>query len=99
TIQLEDGEGRSRDIVTYPGGDRIDWKVLELPEGKKGQLRVKVSYKPARPGMDIAFVVYDEWFEPVGRTKAGNRKNKKRTSGSKTVRVNNARGKYYVQVY
>jgi hypothetical protein len=28
----EDGEGTSRkDVVTYPGGDRVDWKVFEIP--------------------------------------------------------------------
>ena len=49
----EDGEGRSRrDIVTYPGGDRVDWKVFQVPEGKDGILQVKIKYRPARPGMD-----------------------------------------------
>src|SRR5688572_25143628 len=39
-ITIEDNEGRSRkDIVTYPGGDRVDWKVFEIgppqPDDKK----------------------------------------------------------------
>jgi hypothetical protein len=91
TIKLEDGEGRVRDIVTYPGGDRVDWKMVQLPEGEMGRLDIQATFKGARPGMDVAFNVYDEWFDRVGQAKPG--KDKKR------VKIQNARGKYYVEVY
>jgi hypothetical protein len=46
----QDGEGTSRkDVVTYPGGDRVDWKVVEIPgapEAKDG----KDKDKPPAPG-------------------------------------------------
>ncbi len=93
-LELENGEGSARDIVTYPGGDRVDWRVISLPKGQVGTLRLRVKWRPARPGMDIAFNVYDEYFANVAKAKPGNarRRNKKAS-------VRNASGKYYLQVY
>src|ERR1041385_3266385 len=34
-VTLENGEGRATGIVTYPGGDRVDWKLLELPDKQR----------------------------------------------------------------
>ena len=31
-IELDNGEAKVRGIVTYPGGDRIDWRSIELPK-------------------------------------------------------------------
>lgn len=94
-IKLEEGEGRARDIVTYPGGDRVDWKVVELPEGGKGTLYVKLHWQPPRPGLDLAFEVFDQYFTRVERVRpspgTGDR--------SKQVKIKNASGKYYIQVY
>lgn len=94
-IKIEDNEGRSkRDVVTYPGGDRVDWKYFEIPEGPRGKLEVRVKHTPPRPGLDVAFNVYDEYFERVGRAKPKAEKRRKK------VVIENARpGKYYVQVY
>ncbi len=97
-IAYEDGEGRSRrDIVTYPGGDRVDWKTFQIPEGAAGTLRVKLKFKPARPGMDIAFRLYDEYFERLGHAKPAPGSGRV----SKTIKVRNAEAgmRYYVQVY
>ena len=94
-IELENGDGSATDIVTYPGGDRVDWKMIELPEGKKGQLRIRIRFRPARPGMDVAFNVYDEYFAPVKRVKPSNRGGKTR----KGLKIKDARGKYFVQIY
>jgi hypothetical protein len=94
-IKLEGGEGRSsRDVVTYPGGDRVDWKVFEIPEGSSGDLEIRVKHRPPRPGLDVAFDVYDAYFERIGRAKPKANKRSKRVSieGVKS-------GKYYVQVY
>jgi hypothetical protein len=94
-IELEDGEGKSRDIVTYPGGDRVDWKMFELPEGKKGTLRLKLKWRPPRPGGDLAFDVYNEWFERVERVKPTPGKSDR----SKRAKIRNASGKYFVMIY
>lgn len=93
-IELDDdGEGRSkRDVVTYPGGDRVDWKEFEIPS--HGELRIRVKHRPPRPGLDVAFNVYDEYFDRVGRAKS------KPGDRTKKVKIEDARpGKYYVQVY
>ena len=95
-IKLDDDlEGRSRrDVVTYPGGDREDWKFFVIPEGQRGELEVRVKHRPPRPDLDVAFNVYDEFFERVGRAKP------KPGDRTKKVTIEDARaGKYYVQVY
>src|SRR5262249_50932593 len=63
TITLETGEGRSSGIVTYPGGDRIDWKLVELPEKQRGTLDIKLAWNSPRPGLQLAFDVFNEWGE------------------------------------
>lgn len=94
-IELQEGEGRAKGIVTYPGGDRVDWKYFEVPEGKKGVVRVRVKHRPPRPGLDVAFDVYDQYFHRVGRAKPS-----KRGKRSKKVTVKDVEpGKYYIQIY
>jgi hypothetical protein len=96
-IKLEDGEGRSRkDIVTYPGGDRVDWKEFDLPEGKAGTLKVQVRWSPARPNLDVAFDVFDQYLHRIARAKPtpGTGKRMKRV----TIKDASA-GKYFVMVY
>jgi hypothetical protein len=114
-IKIEDNEGRSRkDIITYPGGDRVDWKVFEIgtppADDKKkddkdaappapdvtGTLKVTLRWKPPRPGLDLAFDVYDQYFHRIGRAKP----NKSGAKRSKKVTIKDAgSGKYYVMVY
>jgi hypothetical protein len=94
-IKIENDEGRARDIVTYPGGDRVDWKLVELPEGKKGTLDVQVRWQAPRPGLDLAFEVYDQYFQRVGRAKPSPGSGKR----SKRAKVNGAEGKMYLMVY
>lgn len=93
-IVIEENEGQSRDIVTYPGGDRVDWKFFTIPDGQTGKLKIKVKWKPARSGMDVAFNVYDEFAHRVAEAKPS-----KRPPRSKTVKLSGASGKYYVQIY
>lgn len=94
-IQIEEGEGRARDIVTYPGGDRVDWKVVEMPKDAKGTLYIKLHWQPPRPGLDLAFEVFDQYFTRIERVRpspgTGDR--------SKQVKIKSASGKYYIQVY
>src|ERR1700744_6412327 len=58
-ITLDQNEGKAKGIVTYPGGDRVDWKVLELPEKQKATLDVKLQWTPPRPGLQLAFDVFN----------------------------------------
>lgn len=115
-IKIEDNEGRSRkDIVTYPGGDRIDWKVFEIgaapaeddkkkddkeaappPADLTGTLKITLRWKPPRPGLDLAFDVYDQYFHRIARAKP----NESGSKRSKKVTIKDAgAGKYYVMVY
>src|SRR5262245_34805697 len=68
-VKFENDEGKATGIVTYPGGDRVDWKVVELPEKKIGLLDVKLQWTPPRPGLQLAFDVFDEWNTPIVQSK------------------------------
>jgi hypothetical protein len=102
TLTLENAEGEASGIVTYPGGDRVDWKLIELPEGKVGTLTLELSWRPPRPGLDLAFDVYNEWGRKLGGAKpkkpsAAAKSKKKR--GKKSVTLEDVRGKVYIEVY
>src|SRR5688500_377131 len=62
-------EAETTGVVTYPGGDRVDWKSIALPEGKKGKATIELSWKPPRPGLDLAFDVYDQYGQKIGSVK------------------------------
>ena len=91
-IALEHGEGRARDVVTYPGGDRIDWKVIELPEGKSGRLDLQMTYTTPRPGLRVTFDVFDQWHTPIAAALGGRGR-------TRSARITEARGRYFVRVY
>lgn len=91
-IAFENGEGKVKGVVTYPGGDRIDWRLVEIPEGQKGVLDLQLSYRTPRPGLQVAFDVFDQWNTPV--TQAVGRRGRLRTAS-----IPDARGKYFVRVY
>jgi hypothetical protein len=96
-ITLENGEGKASGIVTYPGGDRVDWKLIELPDKQRGSLDLKLSWTPPRPGLQLAFDVFDEWNQPVVQSA---KTSKKRSKGRiRTATVEAAKGKYFVRVY
>jgi hypothetical protein len=98
TIEFENGEARATGIVTYPGGDRVDWKLIELPEKKSGSLDFKLTWTPPRPGLQLAFDVLDEWNHSVFKSK---RTSKRRAGRTRVKRghISDAKGKYYVRVY
>jgi len=97
TITLENGEGKSSGIVTYPGGDRIDWKLVELPDKQRGTLGVKLAWAAPRPGLQLAFDVFDEYGAPIVQSA---KTSKKRSAARlRTASVDGAHGKYYIRVY
>lgn len=96
-VALDDGEGKATGIVTYPGGDRVDWKMIEIPEGQRGDLDVKLSWNPPRPGLQLAFDVFDQYNTPVATSKRTTRRHS--TRRVKTASVEKAHGKYFVRVY
>jgi hypothetical protein len=94
-LKLENNEGRGKGIVTYPGGDRVDWRSIQLPEGKHGRLEVEIKWTPPRPGLDLAFEVYDEFFERVAQAKPSPGSGRRRKSAD----VKKAEGKMYLMIY
>jgi hypothetical protein len=95
-IQLDNGEGKAKGIVTYPGGDRVDWKFVQLPEKKQGTLQIELKWVPPRPGLQLAFDVFDEWNTQVAQSK---REGKSRKGRQRTATLENAKGKYFIRVY
>jgi hypothetical protein len=96
-VLLENGEGRATGIVTYPGGDRADWKLVELPAKKRGTLDLQLAWAPPRPGLQLAFDVFDEWGQDIVKSE---KTSKKRSKGRiRTAQVEGASGKYFVRVY
>src|SRR6185503_18513672 len=79
TITLENGEGKSSGIVTYPGGDRVDWKLIELPAKQRGKLSLKLAWTPPRPGLQLAFDVFDEWNQPIVQSQKTGKRSAGRT--------------------
>jgi hypothetical protein len=91
-ITLVEGEALVKGVVTYPGGDRVDWKVLELPDGKKGRLDLSMKWATPRPGLQLGFDVFDQWGGTVANAKGS--KGRVREAS-----VTEAKGKYFVRVY
>jgi hypothetical protein len=91
-IKLDNGEGKVKGIVTYPGGDRVDWKYVELDKDQHGQLSFDLRWKPPRPNLRVNFDVYDEWGTQVAH-------GKKSGKYARTATLDGAKGKYFVRVY
>lgn len=96
-MKIENNEARSRGIVTYPGGDRVDWKVIELPKDKVGTLTLRLKWNPPRPGLDLSFDVLNDYNRVLASAKPNKRKKSRRTS--KKLTVENVSGKVYIQIY
>lgn len=93
-VALEEGEAKVRGIVTYPGGDRVDWKMIELPAGERGRLDLQMSWTTPRPGLKVAFDVFDQWNAPVI-----NASSNARAGRSRSASIKGAMGKYFVRIY
>ncbi len=93
-VAIENGEGRTKGIVTYPGGDRVDWRQIVLPEGKHGKLDVTLTWRPPRPGLQVAFDVFDQWNTPIAMPAVH-----KKHGRTRSATIDNAHGTYFVRIY
>lgn len=93
-IALDQGEAKVRGIVTYPGGDRVDWKLIELPAGTRGTLDLQMSWTTPRPGLKVAFDVFDQWNVPVI-----NATSNRHAGRTRSASIERAMGKYFVRIY
>jgi hypothetical protein len=89
-IRLENGEAKVHGIVTYPGGDRVDWKFVDLD--KKGQLDIDLKWTPPRPGLKLNFDVFDQWNVQLATGKRTGKRGRAAT-------IADAKGKYFIRVY
>ncbi len=86
----EELEAEASDSVSYPGGDRVDWRFLELPAD--GTLKISLAMQPARPGLAIGMQVLDDGFRVLSS----------RTSDQPSLEIklkDSEAGRYYIQVY
>jgi hypothetical protein len=95
-IPLDNDQGKATGIVTYPGGDRVDWKTFELPAKQHGKLDVRLSWVPPRPGLQLAFDVFDAAVHPVITAKTTLHSGHGRI---RTASLPDAMGKYYIRIY
>ncbi|MBL8625671.1 MAG: hypothetical protein JNK64_30445 [Myxococcales bacterium] len=96
-MKIENDEAKAHGIVTYPGGDRVDWKVLELPKDQTGTVELKLRWTPPRPGLDLSFDVYNEYGRLLESAKPNTRARSRKTQ--KVVTVPKAKGKLFIEVY
>lgn len=90
----EEGEGSDSDNVTYPGGDRVDWKSFEVPG--EGDVEVSLKWTSPRPNLDLSMNILDDTFNIVKRVAPEPASGKTRKSAEFPV---SEKGTYYVQVY
>jgi hypothetical protein len=93
TIKLDDGYGRSKDNVTYPGGDRVDWKTFETPS--KGDISITLKWTSPRPDLDLSMNILDDTYTVVKRVPPASSGSGRKTAELKDMPA----GNYYVQVY
>lgn len=89
------GEATARGVVTYPGGDRVDWRMIDL-DGKSGDLDLELRWKSPRPGLDLSFKVFDDEgneLEPAVPPK------KRSRLGKKAAKLIGVGGRIFVKIY
>ncbi len=91
-IVLENGEGRAKGVVSYPGGDRVDWKLIKIPVGQRGRLDLAMKWTTPRPGLQLGFDVFDQYNHLVTSAKGSRGRLRDAT-------VATAKGTYLVRVY
>jgi hypothetical protein len=91
-IRLDNGEGIANGIVTYPGGDRVDWRSIELPAGTAGTLDVEMTYYTPRPGLHVSFDLFDQYNAPIAIQRAV-------AKHSREAKIDHAKGTYFIRVF
>ncbi len=84
-------EGEASDMVSFPQGDRSDWRRFKAPGD--GELTFTLKVRPTKPGLDVNFKVLDETYHVLGTGKGDK-------GGRKKLTVTDVdASKYYVVVY
>jgi hypothetical protein len=91
-LELDNGAVEERGIVTYPGGDRVDWKKVELPEKQRGALDIELSWVTPRPGLKLGFDVFDGYNQQLVS-------GKRITKAMRRASIKDAHGTYFIRVY
>lgn len=94
SVSSGDAEG----VVSYPGGDRVDWKKIEIPADHTGRLELELSWRSPRPGLDLSLKVYDQWGQEIANAAPKKHPSTKKHPKKKTA-AKNVRGTVYVLVY
>jgi hypothetical protein len=89
-MELHDGVAIAKGIVTYPGGDRVDWKSLLLPG--KGSVDLELSWRPPRPGLQVAMDVFDAQHAPLEASAS-------RRNGQRRLTVHGVHQQIFVRIY
>jgi hypothetical protein len=93
TIKLDDGFGRSKDTVSYPGGDRVDWKTFEL--ATKSDVTIALKWTAPKPGLDLSMNILDDTYAVLKRVAPSKGDKTRKDAELKGLEP----GHYYVQVY
>jgi hypothetical protein len=81
----------ARGIVTYPGGDRVDWHTVTVPP-VRGTVAIELRITTPRPGLRVGFDVFDDNRMPLGRARHGNRRIRR-------VELERVRGPLFIRVF
>ena len=87
-ISLVDGRAALAGTVTYPGGDRVDWRFVDLPA--RGSIDLVFRWKSPRPGLRLAVDVFDD--ERMIATAKGRH-------GPAELHLDNVRARLYFRIY
>lgn len=98
-MTFENGESNAKGIVTYPGGDRVDWKSITTPDNKVGTLDFKLTWKTPRPGLQLGMDIYDPYGGEIATSAKTSKKRAKSRGRERDLQVVNAKGQYFVRVY
>nr|HEX4317400.1 hypothetical protein [Kofleriaceae bacterium] len=93
-IVLDHGSGSASDDVSYATGDRVDWKLVELPAKQAGALDFDLQWQPA--AHQLALDVFDAYGAQVYT----DRRVQDPARGPHVhATIDDARGSYLARVY
>ena len=95
-MRFENNAATATGIVTYPGEDRVDWKAITLPDERRATLVLELTWEPPRPGLQLAFDVFDEAKRKVVGRRGPIKPSRRRI---RTATIPDARGRYFIRVY